>query len=460
MEAVDQRLAAQRADAKRTLEMLASARRAAEAADHAEANELKKQGILVSAHLPVGPSHLTRALDAAQRAKDGSDARRAEVRAFEKRLALVAAKPQKGGGGGASVADAEASWEAEHAAVEYPSLVPELISARALMEANWQDYLFRSGNLKKPPPPPKGRLSRAGSDDDDDDDDDDGAGSGGAASPEAAAGQVDDGLGYLKLTGSLAVRKSLLLSTSHGPRGAKYKPAPTKGPEAAMDSLLRAAIDADMATSATVTAGSAGGTGLQHAGAPPKKKKEAHGEQHDLDLKVMFRMEKKLQFTGNPRHDPRNKNHHRLLTLAPAGPAPDGVATLRAATGLLGPTGIPGDGNPLGGTAGVLQQWGRRTKAPPPGDHGFLVASPDVVEFTAYAVAGRYEAAVRVANVTAVARSLAILPLATQFFSVASVVYPSAWAGSLAPGMAVTITVRFEPDSLADYEDFLTVHIY
>ena len=39
-----------------------------------------------------------------------------------------------------------------------------------------------------------------------------------------------------------------------------------------------------------------------------KKKKEegVNGEQHDLDMKVLQRMEKRLQFTHN-RHDPRTR---------------------------------------------------------------------------------------------------------------------------------------------------------
>ena len=57
---------------------------------------------------------------------------------------------------------------------------------------------------------------------------------------------------------------------------------------------------------------------------------------------------------------------------------------------------------------------------------------------------------------TAVARN-GVLPLATQFFSLAAIEYPSAVDGTLAPGMAVKATVRFEPDSLANYEDHLSV---
>jgi hypothetical protein len=68
-----------------------------------------------------------------------------------------------------------------------------------------------------------------------------------------------------------------------------------------------------------------------------------------------------------------------------------------------------------------------------------------------------YESSVLIRNMTAVTRTLTVLPLSSQFFCVAAVAYPSKDQGTLAPGMAVKVTVRFEPDSLADYEDHLTI---
>jgi len=263
MEAVDRRLIAQRRDASRTLEMLTKTRQAAEAADHAEENALKKQGILVNAHVPVGPSHLSETLAAARIAMEDTEAQRLQEEA----------------GQNAPASEQQAVDES------YPSVVPELVSARALMEANWKDYLYRSGNLAKPPPKPKGRSSRHGSDDE-------GHNNNNSDSPDEdnGGGVVDDGLGYLKMTGSLSKRKELLLTQSYGPHGALYKPekAAKKGPEAEMDSLLRAEIDADLSANAgfvTTTAAAASPTEPEKK--PKKKKKEVHGEQHDLDMKVI-----------------------------------------------------------------------------------------------------------------------------------------------------------------------------
>jgi len=509
MSRVDERLAVQKAEATRTLAMLEEARRRAEAADHEEENFLKAQGILVNRHVPVGPSHLSRTLGEARASMD-ADA----LRALEEADRLRMEETEGGGGGGnnngppspsgsvssvekrsrgrAGLADDEstvtsssASTAGNHTFVDpalYPSLVPDLIDARSLMEENWRDFLYKSGNLPKPVIAKASRRSDADSDD----------GLGGGDGQAAAAAGLDDGLGYLKMTGSLENRKSMILSVSHGPHGAKHKRASSGygqkggarhgGPgssDAALDSMLRSAIDDGLEAKTT------GGNAAQHGGSATgtgtgaekknKKKKDAgpaHGEQHDVDMKVLQRMDKKLKFRGNPRFDPANLNHHRLLTLPPQGPAipedPEAEAKgnggggggghgatqqfAATTTGLLGPTDLPPDG-----TAGVLAAWAGRSKRAPPGDHGYFVVAPDVVEFTSYDVAGEYESSVHIRNVTAVARSLQILPLTSQFFSVSDVAYPNKDVGSLAPGMSVRVTVKFEPDSLADYDDFLTV---
>lgn len=96
-------------------------------------------------------------------------------------------------------------------------------------------------------------------------------------------------------------------------------------------------------------------------------------------------------------------------------------------------------------------------QAGPDGDHGFFVAAPAVVEFTDYEVDEVYETTLLLRNVTAVTRTLQILPLATQFFCISSMEYPNENSGALAPGMAIAVKIQFQPDSLADYEDQLTV---
>ena len=89
----------------------------------------------------------------------------------------------------------------------------------------------------------------------------------------------------------------------------------------------------------------------------------------------------------------------------------------------------------------------------PAGDHNYMVAQPNVVEFLEYEVDGIYECPLYIRNATAVSRGITILPSTSQFFSFSKIEYPGKDRGILAPGMAVKITVRFQPDSLANYED-------
>ncbi|GMH80067.1 hypothetical protein TL16_g08388 [Triparma laevis f. inornata] len=163
-----------------------------------------------------------------------------------------------------------------------------------------------------------------------------------------------------------------------------------------------------------------------------KKKAEVRneGEQWDLDMQVLRNMDQKLQYLKNPRYDKRAINNTRVLT------------------------------RPLA-TEADLQE-AAFTGAPkfsfPDGDHNFMIAQPNVVEFTEYVVDGVYEKALYIRNATAISRGITILPSTSQFFSFTKIEYPgeSRGHGTLAPGMAVKIMVRFQPDSLANYEDLVT----
>jgi hypothetical protein len=70
MRKIDKKLAAQLAECTKTIQMLKEARLKAEIADKEEENELKGRGILVSAHIPIGPSHLSRTLKEAKEKMD------------------------------------------------------------------------------------------------------------------------------------------------------------------------------------------------------------------------------------------------------------------------------------------------------------------------------------------------------------------------------------------------------
>ena len=146
-------------------------------------------------------------------------------------------------------------------------------------------------------------------------------------------------------------------------------------------------------------------------------------------MQVLEKMSEKLHYLKNPRYDKNAVNHTRVLT------------------------------RPLE-TQKDLQEHaftGKPKFKYPAGDHNYLVAQPDVVEFLDYAVDEEYESFLFIRNATAVSRSITILPPATPFFSFTHIEFPSKTKSQLAPGMAAKVTVRFKPDSLADYEDYCTV---
>ncbi|GMH97171.1 hypothetical protein TrVE_jg7849 [Triparma verrucosa] len=267
--------------------------------------------------------------------------------------------------------------------------------------------------------------------------------------------------GYLKQTANNTKRSELIMTNSHAPHGKKFdfenttttvkfnlEPQPPTPPKPA-----RTALDLDLAphveynthsekppelefvapvdgkTIKTVDPNRLVGTGTEPP-AKPKPEVRLEGEQWDLDMQVLRNMDQKLKYLKNPRYDKRAINNTRVLT------------------------------RPLA-TEADLQE-GAFTGAPkfkfPDGDHNFMIAQPSVVEFTEYQVDGVYEKALYIRNATAISRGITILPSTSQFFSFTKIEYPgeSKGHGTLAPGMAVKIIVRFQPDSLANYEDLVT----
>uniref|UniRef100_UPI003AAEDB9A deleted in lung and esophageal cancer protein 1 n=1 Tax=Centroberyx gerrardi TaxID=166262 RepID=UPI003AAEDB9A len=85
-----------------------------------------------------------------------------------------------------------------------------------------------------------------------------------------------------------------------------------------------------------------------------------------------------------------------------------------------------------------------------------FVANPSVVFFTGYSVGHVYETTLELKNLTATSRHVRVIPPTTPYFSLGLGRFPGE-GGSVAPGMSCKYTVRFAPDSLADYEDFIVV---
>lgn len=81
-----------------------------------------------------------------------------------------------------------------------------------------------------------------------------------------------------------------------------------------------------------------------------------------------------------------------------------------------------------------------------------FAVEPHEIKFESYEVSKVFTRKVLIRNVSKVIRSLRVIPPASQYFFLSLPRFPTE-AGIVAPGMAAELTVRFCPDSLADYED-------
>ncbi|XP_070784344.1 deleted in lung and esophageal cancer protein 1 [Enoplosus armatus] len=85
-----------------------------------------------------------------------------------------------------------------------------------------------------------------------------------------------------------------------------------------------------------------------------------------------------------------------------------------------------------------------------------FLAKPSAVVFTDYSVGRVYETTLELKNLTSASRHVRVIPPTTPYFSVGLGRFPGE-GGVVAPGMSCKYTVRFAPDSLGDYEDFVVV---
>ncbi|XP_023122061.2 deleted in lung and esophageal cancer protein 1 [Amphiprion ocellaris] len=85
-----------------------------------------------------------------------------------------------------------------------------------------------------------------------------------------------------------------------------------------------------------------------------------------------------------------------------------------------------------------------------------FLAKPSVVVFTDYSVGHVYETTLELKNLTSSSRHVRVIPPTTPYFSIGLGRFPGE-GGVVAPGMSCKYTLRFAPDSLADYKDFIMV---
>uniref|UniRef100_A0A3P9HUW3 DLEC1 cilia and flagella associated protein n=1 Tax=Oryzias latipes TaxID=8090 RepID=A0A3P9HUW3_ORYLA len=88
--------------------------------------------------------------------------------------------------------------------------------------------------------------------------------------------------------------------------------------------------------------------------------------------------------------------------------------------------------------------------------HPIFVAKPSVVTFTDYKVGHIYETTLELRNVTSSSRHVRVLSPNSPHFAIGLGRFPSE-EGTIAPGMSCKYSLRFIPDSLEDYKDFLVV---
>uniref|UniRef100_A0A4W3GG86 Deleted in lung and esophageal cancer protein 1 Ig-like domain-containing protein n=1 Tax=Callorhinchus milii TaxID=7868 RepID=A0A4W3GG86_CALMI len=85
-----------------------------------------------------------------------------------------------------------------------------------------------------------------------------------------------------------------------------------------------------------------------------------------------------------------------------------------------------------------------------------FLANPPIISFTDYKVGQIYETNVELQNLTSNSRHVRVIPPSTPFFSMGLGKFPGV-GGIVAPGMTCQYTIRFAPDSSANYEDLLIV---
>ena len=228
--------------------------------------------------------------------------------------------------------------------------------------------------------------------------------------------------------GNFAPLSCQALQRSHGPCGDKGDPTAL--------TLLRTSLSAP---------GADEGSGSAPTARPRRPDVGASVEQQDLDLKVLTRMEQKLHFLRNPRYDAHNPNHQRRLTARPPSPRRIGRETYA-------------ETDPAAIARRELLENDDGAEETQLRDVPLVIVEPREVAFSNHVVGGAYEQALSIKNASAISRRLRLLRPRTKFFTVASVKWPGAKdSGNLAPGMSLRVLIRFEPDSLADYEDELRV---
>nr|XP_006817129.1 PREDICTED: LOW QUALITY PROTEIN: deleted in lung and esophageal cancer protein 1-like [Saccoglossus kowalevskii] len=157
-------------------------------------------------------------------------------------------------------------------------------------------------------------------------------------------------------------------------------------------------------------------------------KEHMHPAKREIDRTDLALLHHRSDFLRNPRHRPPS--------------APEGSKT------LIKPNTIK---HKLGGAkAQVIET--AKVKEP----SVVFLASPETVVFSNYQVGHVYEMTLELKNISTASRQLRVIPPKSQYFTVGLGKFPGE-QGIVAPGMSVQYNIRFVPDSLMDYDDFITI---
>ncbi|XP_030622999.1 deleted in lung and esophageal cancer protein 1 [Chanos chanos] len=161
----------------------------------------------------------------------------------------------------------------------------------------------------------------------------------------------------------------------------------------------------------------------------PRWMGEPSAEQRAEEKRAVQRLRERHDFLRNPRFLPPNAQRGGQSLIIPGKRQETGARDRRK---------------------GPVQESGPEAPVP------VFLASPPVVFFTSYRAGQVYETTVELRNMTASSRHIRLIPPSTPYFSIGLGRFPGE-GGIVAPGMSCQYTVRFAPDSLADYEDFIVV---
>jgi hypothetical protein len=88
-----------------------------------------------------------------------------------------------------------------------------------------------------------------------------------------------------------------------------------------------------------------------------------------------------------------------------------------------------------------------------------FVCDPKIVSFIDFEIGEKYSKNISFTNISAVSRTVRILPPKSKLFGISPLRYPANCAnGVIAPGMSVSCTLTFTPETLGDFEEYITVN--